>query len=58
MPARHTLFPELDVPRSQLSKIPRTTYEQAPADLESRLGIRAVGPRTVRALALASETHS
>jgi hypothetical protein len=55
MPVRHTLFPELDVPRTQLHKILLTTYEQAPQDFESLLGIRGVGPRTVRALALASE---
>jgi uncharacterized protein len=55
MPMRHTLFPELDVPQNHLHKILLTTYEQAPSDFESLLGIRGVGPRTVRALALASE---
>src|SRR5688500_7374302 len=55
MPVRHTLFPELDVPRTHLHKILLTTYEQAPRDFESLLGIAGVGPRTVRALALESE---
>ena len=55
MPVRHTLFPELDVPQTHLHKILLTTYEQAPRDFESLLGIPGVGPRTVRALALASE---
>ena len=55
MPVRHTLFPELDVPQTHLRRILLTTYEQAPPDFESLLGIPGVGPRTVRALALASE---
>jgi len=55
MPVRHTLFPEMDVPRTHLHKILLTTYEQAPRDFEALLGIPGVGPRTVRALALASE---
>jgi hypothetical protein len=55
MPVRHTLFPELDVPDRHLHKILLTTYEQAPRDFEALLGIRGVGPKTVRALALASE---
>jgi uncharacterized protein len=55
MPVRHTLFPELDVPDTHLHKILLTTYERAPRDFEELLGIRGVGPKTVRALALASE---
>jgi hypothetical protein len=55
MPVRHTLFPELDVGGRHLHKILLTTYEQAPKDFEALLGIRGVGPKTVRALALASE---
>jgi hypothetical protein len=55
MPVRHTLFPELDVPDPHLHKILVQTYEQAPKDFEALLGIRGVGPKTVRALALASE---
>src|SRR5215510_13116999 len=55
MPARHTLFPELDVASPYLEKILLKTYERAPQDFESLLGIEGVGPKTLRALALASE---
>jgi hypothetical protein len=55
MPKRHMLFPELDVDRRYLSKILLRTYENAPADFASLLGTEGVGPRTLRALALASE---
>ena len=55
MPVRHTLFPELDVPRSHFHTILTTTYERAPKDFESLLGIEGVGAKTLRALALASE---
>lgn len=55
MPARHALLPELDVPSRHLEKILLKTYEQAPQDFEALLGIEGVGPKTLRALALASE---
>jgi hypothetical protein len=55
MPVRHTLFPELDVPDKQLHTILTSTYERAPRDFESLLGMPGVGPKTVRALTLASE---
>jgi hypothetical protein len=55
LPRRHMLFPELDVDTRYLSKILLQTYERAPQDFESLLGIEGVGPRTLRALALASE---
>jgi hypothetical protein len=55
MPARHPLLPELDVASPYLEKILLKTYERAPADFESLLGIEGVGPKTLRALALASE---
>ena len=55
LPKRHMLFPELDVDTRYLSKILLQTYEKAPPDFESLLGIDGVGPRTLRALALASE---
>ena len=55
MPARHTLFPELDVASPYLEKILLKTYERAPQDFETLLGIEGVGPKTLRALALASE---
>jgi hypothetical protein len=55
LPRRHMLFPELDVDTSRLSKILLQTYEQAPPTFEALLGSEGVGPRTLRALALASE---
>jgi len=55
MPARHMLFPELDVANRHLEKILVKTYERAPENFEALLGIEGVGPKTLRALALASE---
>ncbi len=55
MPARHPLLPGLDVATRRLRSILLTTYEQPPADFEALLGRPGVGPRTLRALALASE---
>src|SRR6185295_8860671 len=55
MPRRHELFPELDVATPYLEKILVKTYERAPENFESLLGIEGVGPKTLRALALASE---
>ena len=55
LPSRHMLFPELDVDRRYLSKILTRTYERAPENFEALLGIDGVGPKTLRALALASE---
>ena len=55
MPRRHTLLPELDVASPYLEKILLKTYERAPRDFETLLGLQGVGPKTLRALALASE---
>jgi hypothetical protein len=55
LPARHLLFPELDVDTRYLSKILLKTYERAPENFEMLLGIEGVGPKTLRALALAAE---
>jgi uncharacterized protein len=55
MPARHELLPELDVPSTHLEKILLRTYERAPENFETLLGVEGVGPKTLRALALASE---
>jgi hypothetical protein len=55
MPARHLLLPELDVASPYLEKILLKTYERAPENFEALLGIEGVGPKTLRALALASE---
>src|SRR5262245_43617687 len=55
MPSRHELLPELDVASPHLEKILVRTYERAPEDYEALLGIEGVGPKTLRALSLASE---
>lgn len=55
MPARHELLPEIDVAPQYLEKILIKTYDRAPEDFETLLGIEGVGPKTLRALALASE---
>ncbi len=55
LPKRHMLFPELDVDTRYLSKILVQTYDRAPEDFETLLGMPGVGPKTLRALALASE---
>jgi uncharacterized protein len=55
MPRRHELLPEIDVASSYLEKILVKTYERAPEDYETLLGIEGVGPKTLRALSLASE---
>jgi uncharacterized protein len=55
MPVRHALFPELDVATPRLERILLKTYERAPENFEALLGIQGVGPKTLRALALASE---
>ena len=55
MPSRHMLRPELDVATPYLQKILVKTYERAPENFEALLGVEGVGPKTLRALALASE---
>ena len=55
LPKRHLLFPEMDVDTRYLSKILLKTYERAPEDFEALLGMEGVGPKTLRALSLASE---
>ncbi|MGI8498542.1 MAG: DUF763 domain-containing protein [Gemmatimonadaceae bacterium] len=55
MPVRHTLFPEMDVGSRHLQKIVVKTYERAPENFEALLGMEGVGPKTLRALSLASE---
>ena len=55
LPSRHLLFPELDIDSRYLGKILLKTYERAPEDFETLLGMEGVGPKTLRALALASE---
>lgn len=54
MPARHWISPE-DFSSARLRKILEFTRERAPKDFETLLGLPGVGPKTIRALALASE---
>ena len=55
LPSRHLLFPEMDVDSRYLSKILLKTYERAPENFETLLGMEGVGPKTLRALSLAAE---
>ena len=54
MPVRHPLFPELDVEPTRLRSILLSTYENPPEDFSALLERGGVGPRTLRALALAA----
>lgn len=54
MPRRHWVRSE-DINPNYLHKILLKTYEEAPSDFESLLGIQGVGPKTLRALALTAE---
>jgi hypothetical protein len=54
MPRRHAVLAS-DVNPQYLEKILLKTYERAPADFETLLGMPGVGARTLRALALVSE---
>jgi uncharacterized protein len=54
MPRRHELRPEIDVASPYLERILLKTYERAPEDFETLLGMPGVGAKTLRALALAS----
>jgi len=54
MPTRHALQLE-DVDPRHLQSVLLTTYERAPQDFETLLGMPGVGARTLRALALVSE---
>jgi hypothetical protein len=54
MPRRHAVA-IADVNPNYLQKILVTTYERAPEDFETLLGMEGVGAKTLRALALVSE---
>jgi uncharacterized protein len=54
MPRRHALMLQ-DVDRRRLHTVLLSTYERAPEDFETLLGLEGVGARTLRALALVSE---
>ena len=55
LPRRHELKAAADIDPRRLHKVLLRTYEQAPADFETLLGMEGVGARTLRALALTSE---
>ena len=54
MPRRHAIG-HLDINPRYLNKILLRTYERAPPDFETLLGIEGVGAKTLRALALTAE---
>jgi hypothetical protein len=54
MPRRHAVM-IADVNPQYLEKILLKTYDRAPEDFETLLGMQGVGARTLRALALVSE---
>ena len=54
MPRRHAVL-LADVNPQHLERVLLKTYEAAPSDFESLIGLEGVGARTVRALALVSE---
>lgn len=54
LPSRHSLYEEHLKP-SSLERVLLQTYERHPADFESLLSIKGVGPKTVRALSLLAE---
>jgi uncharacterized protein len=54
MPRRHAVLLS-DVNPQHLERVLLKTYESAPRDFESLIGLAGVGARTVRALALVSE---
>jgi len=55
MPRRHHVVEAEDVDPRHLRKVLLATYESGPADFEGLLGVRGVGARSLRALALLSE---
>jgi len=54
LPAHHSIGVQ-DLHPDSLSKILLSTYEHQPQDFEQLLGLRGVGPKTIRALSLLSE---
>jgi len=54
LPERHAIMIE-DINPERIHSILLKTYESQPQDFESLLGIKGVGPKTIRALSLISE---
>jgi hypothetical protein len=55
LPRRHHLLLLQDIHPERLKGALLTTYERQPEDFEALLGLRGVGPKTIRALSLISE---
>ncbi len=55
MPARHPLLAAADIDPRRLHRTLLSTYERAPGDFESLIGIEGLGPKSLRALALVAE---
>jgi uncharacterized protein len=55
LPRRHWVDIEKDINPRHLQTVLLSTYEAAPASFEALLGVRGVGPATLRALALIAE---
>jgi hypothetical protein len=54
LPNHHQILPS-DLNSSRLKKILLETYERQPKNFEALLGIKGVGPKTIRSLSLISE---
>ncbi len=54
LPSRHEITPR-DIHPDSIRRILLSTYERQPEDFERLLGLRGVGPRTMRALSLIAE---
>ena len=53
-PSRHHIISS-DLVNNRLEKILASTYDRKPEDFETLLGMKGVGPKTIRSLALISE---
>lgn len=54
LPARHTILLK-DIDPNRIYKILTKIYENQPSNFEALLGLKGVGPKTIRALVLTSE---
>jgi len=54
LPAEHAIFFK-DLKLDTIKKVLISTYERQPSNFEELLGLKGVGPKTIRALALLSE---
>jgi uncharacterized protein len=54
LPARHQIYTK-DLHPESLSRILLNVYERQPENFEKLLGLKGVGPKTIRALSLISE---